>query len=359
MPTGSISNLGERPCLILNGRYSVDIDGNVFDRCNDVYCEYVDGKVILFSGSQELKFTKAFIIAITTRDVFVDVSLLHLLDILFEDGDSNNLDPNNLIIKYPDEGLEHPYMDNWYYIPGYSRYIINRTGRVLNMCHNSEKSFSLGTHGYLETSMVKDSRGGRAVGIHRLLALTFIPYGRHVKSNHVNHIDHDKLNTSIQNLEWVTPSQNIKAAIEFGARQTQRKGVHIKNLRTGIIQTFPSIEKCAEYLKTGSPNVHRALEVSKANRTILLQKYIAIRDGEKWPDITVDDIGVRARANGSPVLAKNLKTGEISRHSTAMAFVRYCGLSKKAITSRLAKNDQGPVGDYIFKYEDIEDDWKI
>ncbi len=105
MPTGSISNLGERPCLILNGRYSVDIDGNVFDRCNDVYCEYVDGKVIWFSGSQELKFTKAFIIAITTRDVFVDVSLLHLLDILFEDGDSNNLDPNNLIIKMIQEGL--------------------------------------------------------------------------------------------------------------------------------------------------------------------------------------------------------------------------------------------------------------
>jgi hypothetical protein len=48
--------------------------------------------------------------------------------------------------------------------------------------------------------------------IHRLVAQTFIE-----KSNlQVNHKDGNKLNNSVDNLEWVTPLENIKHSWEYG-----------------------------------------------------------------------------------------------------------------------------------------------
>lgn len=359
MPSGAIPIKPNTalPSVILGGRYIVDLDGDVYDRNLENEVVYSNGVVTLVWVGKTFQFTRAFLIAVTTRNVLVDLSVIDKLDVLFEDGDDTNLSPENLVLKYPDGGLECPTFPGYYYVPGYSNYVINRAGRMFNLSRSDEKTFSIGSHGYYETSVARDSGGGRSITKHRLLALTFIPYDNNVRKQHVNHIDHNKRNNDPCNLEWLTPAQNVKAAIEFGARKFQRRCIHLKNLKTGEISSFPTIDACAKHLRTGSPNIHRALEVSRENRTILLQKYIAIRDGEEWPNITADDIGKRARANGAPVLAKQLSTANVERYPTAMSFVRASGLSKKAITSRLLQGAQGPIGDYIFKYEDSNADW--
>lgn len=50
--------------------------------------------------------------------------------------------------------------------------------------------------------------------VHRIVIETFI--GKHEYKNCVNHIDGNKLNNSLDNLEWVTHSENTKHAITTG-----------------------------------------------------------------------------------------------------------------------------------------------
>lgn len=60
---------------------------------------------------------------------------------------------------------------------------------------------------------------GKQERVHRILATLFIPN----TYNHpcVNHIDGDKLNNSIDNLEWCTHSHNNKHAYDIGLKEAK------------------------------------------------------------------------------------------------------------------------------------------
>jgi ribosomal protein RSM22 (predicted rRNA methylase) len=59
--------------------------------------------------------------------------------------------------------------------------------------------------GYLIINLSKD--GVRITySVHRLIALAFI--ARYFEGAEVNHIDYDRSNNNLNNLEWVTPQKN-------------------------------------------------------------------------------------------------------------------------------------------------------
>lgn len=56
---------------------------------------------------------------------------------------------------------------------------------------------------------------------HRLVAQVFIPNPNNFTD--VNHIDGNKLNSSVENLEWCTRSQNLKHGLKIGLIESQCK----------------------------------------------------------------------------------------------------------------------------------------
>ena len=91
--------------------------------------------------------------------------------------------------------------------------------------------------GYYELTLYDNNRKKSTQRVHRLVAKTFLGDN---KSLVVNHINGDKLDNRIQNLELVTPEKNSTLASELGLYKTQK--IRIKE--TG--ETFRSVKECSE-----------------------------------------------------------------------------------------------------------------
>lgn len=110
-------------------------------------------------------------------------------------------------------------------IPNYKGYSIDTNGNIYNKKGKCLKPFSLGY--YLAVDLAIGNGKYERKTIHRLVAITFIP-NIHNKPE-VNHKDGNKYNNCVDNLEWVTKSENIKHAFDklhhshFGEKNTQSK----------------------------------------------------------------------------------------------------------------------------------------
>ena len=74
--------------------------------------------------------------------------------------------------------------------------------------------------------------------VHRLMMETFCPLENY-DNMVVNHIDHDKLNNTLANLEWMTNEENVREAYSAGLHESKHKGGNnkraVKCVETGKI----------------------------------------------------------------------------------------------------------------------------
>lgn len=98
-------------------------------------------------------------------------------------------------------------------IPNYSNYEVSSCGTVIRRVwrkHTRTLKPQKCRLGYLRVCLNNDNGKRQNIGLHRLVAFAHIPNPK--GRNEVNHIDANKENNSIENLEWVTRRQNIDHA---------------------------------------------------------------------------------------------------------------------------------------------------
>jgi hypothetical protein len=105
-------------------------------------------------------------------------------------------------------------------IPGYEGlYAITRDGEVWTYrrqrVHASWRKSHITHRGYLKVALRKNNVKFQT-GVHRLVALTYIPNPKNLPQ--VNHKDGNKLNNSVENLEWCTQSENQRHSLRIGLR---------------------------------------------------------------------------------------------------------------------------------------------
>lgn len=182
----------------------------------------------------------------------------------------------------------------WKTIEDFPEYEVSNLGRIKSKTrlvgHNYGgkavrearlKKIRVNSVGYNSVGLMKD---GKVVNIatHRLIAKALIPNPDNKPQ--VNHKDGNKLNNSLENLEWVTPYENIWHGINTGL--TPRRGPRTKeeirrvaatlekktilvDIESGLETEFASATKCAETLGVKQSAISQSIRRGKP----LLKKY--------------------------------------------------------------------------------------
>ncbi len=79
------------------------------------------------------------------------------------------------------------------------------------------RTISIEKDGYSYITLVGNKSKSKSFFIHRLVAQAFLPLPK-TKDLQINHIDGNKNNNSIDNLEWVTAQENVIHALKTGLR---------------------------------------------------------------------------------------------------------------------------------------------
>lgn len=95
---------------------------------------------------------------------------------------------------------------NWKPVSGMNgEYLVSDTGLVFSAKSGKQMKQSLSRAGYYRVELWQNGQGKHYL-VHRLVAEAFIPNPNHYPV--VNHLDENKLNNNVENLEWCTYQQN-------------------------------------------------------------------------------------------------------------------------------------------------------
>lgn len=145
----------------------------------------------------------------------------------------------NLIATSTDPNL-YAAIEYWRPIPNYEgKYYVSNLGRIKNS-HGKIIKLQRNNRGYVIYTF--NDCGKVTKYIHHLVMEV---YGPHKPAPHyqIDHVDGNKRNNCISNLEWVTPSENTRRAYQNNLKQPSGaiRAYQIDIDNDNIIMTFPTI----------------------------------------------------------------------------------------------------------------------
>lgn len=145
------------------------------------------------------------------------------------------------------------------------KYKVSNNGRIKNMMTNNLVPQNISNSGYYRVGLYLNNKS-KNKEVHRIVAETFIDNPEN--KIEVNHIDGNKLNNNVDNLEWVTHKENInhawknnlfepvrEASKRYGKNNPSAKGVIQYDINENKIEEYECIEDAAIKTNVNKTNI--------------------------------------------------------------------------------------------------------
>lgn len=179
---------------------------------------------------------------------------------------------------------EKDIMEKWKDIKGYEGlYQASTFGRIKHVKNNYITYGSTSKGSYLRKTLCKNSNK-RYYLVHRLIAETFID--NYENKLTVNHIDGDRTNNSVTNLEWATyQEQELHKIYELNnGKCLTGNPISLICQETG--EFFNSVSQCSKNMNLSAMSIWRYLDSGKKFKGYTFNK-MSIEDKKKKSKLTI------------------------------------------------------------------------
>jgi hypothetical protein len=147
------------------------------------------------------------------------------------------------------------------------QYFVSNLGRFKNSFGTIMNNYKVNDNGYIRVYIQN-----KTYALHRLIALTFIENLE--TKEQVNHIDGNKLNNSVSNLEWNTCSENNLHKFQTGLGNNFTRQIVQYDLQMNKIKDFSSITEASKELNIGKSNIRGVLTNYRKTAGGFIFKYL-------------------------------------------------------------------------------------
>ena len=199
--------------------------------------------------------------------------------------------------------------------------------------------------GYL---FVYFSMNGKQINlkVHRVVATCFIPNPDNLPE--VNHIDCDRTNNRLENLEWCTRQENIayRDKLDHFVNNNPGRPVFSVDLETGEVIWFESQSEASRRFGVCQGDIWKVLK-GKKNQA---GGYLFVENEREITEKKIQEVKAKMHFLGG-VIAINTKTFEFFYFESQSEAARQLGVSKQNINA-VIKGRHNKASDYWFCYAD-------
>lgn len=233
---------------------------------------------------------------------------------------------------------------NFYEIPDYGRYVINKEGIIISKLSNKKLKGSINPKGYNNVRLVSDLGVTLTWGLHRLLCYVFKHPNKPIKGLVVNHEDGIKSNNKLENLEWTTYLGNLYHA---GLNNLTNRciPISVRNTITGSVERYFSATEYAK--KIGLSKDAILWRLRKGFKYVFPEnkQYCRGHGDVVWPDM-YQLIYLNGK-NKKPISVKNVLTGKVVTYDKIIDMAADFNVSPSTVTGWIKRKNQPVLPGYI------------
>lgn len=242
-------------------------------------------------------------------------------------------------------------------IPGFSKYIINRNGIIINLVTKNELHPTL-VQGYYVVPLMDDYGRKRFRGVARLLCTTFKPTDN-MDNLHVDHKNCIKTDNRLDNLEWVTPKENTVRAAKNGL-MGKKYPIIVRNYYTKEEVEFESIQAAAIALNMSVPAIEYRVNSNDGRVFPEGYQYKKVDSDTSLTDKEDADIEIALYGNCKRVYLRNVETGEVIEYDSLSNLANALNMPLPTLSTYISKSEtKQPIipGLFQLKFYNDKRDW--